>query len=154
MADPADPSDVATTLPPAAVDTTTPPPAANPPDDVSVSVDPAPASPLDFSQFGGRPIDLDRLLSDRTAIKKREAEANRQTMGTLLGRLEEDRKRQKEALDRTGIGPGDLQPWNYEQEKAKYTTGALEQFGSLGSVFAVLASAFTRTPMVNSLNGM
>ena len=45
-----------------------------------------------------------------------------------------------------------LRPWNAEQEKAKYIRGPMENFGSLGMIFAMAASAFTRTPMISALN--
>lgn len=45
-----------------------------------------------------------------------------------------------------------LQPWNADKETAKYTTPTMEKFGSVGMVFAMVASAFTHQPMVNALN--
>ena len=46
----------------------------------------------------------------------------------------------------------DIRPWNEEQEKKKFETDPIQAFGSLGSVFGILASAFTHAPMENALN--
>jgi hypothetical protein len=47
-----------------------------------------------------------------------------------------------------GIEPTDLKPWTQKMPERD----PLEVFGSMGSVFGILASAFTHTPMVNALN--
>lgn len=44
-------------------------------------------------------------------------------------------------------------PWDEQAESAKYTTPAIQQFGSVGSLFALMAAAFTHRPMVNGLMG-
>ncbi len=45
-----------------------------------------------------------------------------------------------------------LQVWDADKEKANRTRGPMEQFGSVGFIFAMAASAFTRTPMTSALN--
>ncbi len=59
-----------------------------------------------------------------------------------------------EALDakQAGVKPFDVKPWDADKEKAKRTTDPIEAFGSFGSIFGILASAFTHRPMINSLN--
>lgn len=52
-----------------------------------------------------------------------------------------------------GIEPVDLPKWDAQKEAAKASTNPIEAFGSFGSVFAILASAFTHTPITNALNG-
>lgn len=69
------------------------------------------------------------------------------------GTVEEMRRqgeadRAKAASKYEGIEPVDLKPWT---EKAP-TQDPVEAFGSAGSMFAILASTFTHTPMTNSLN--
>jgi hypothetical protein len=84
----------------------------------------------------------------RTKIQRGE-----RVMGQMEQRLEEDRARIKKAYDATGVQPGELLPWDYDKQREKFATNPLESFGSIGSVFAILASAFTRDPMTNALNG-
>lgn len=61
--------------------------------------------------------------------------------------------RADKAFEAEGVEPGRLQPWDAEVAKEKYKTDPLESFGSMASVFAMVASAFTHAPMENSLNG-
>ena len=43
--------------------------------------------------------------------------------------------------------------WNADKEMANYATDPIKAFGSAGSVFAILASAFTHRPFVAAMNG-
>lgn len=45
-----------------------------------------------------------------------------------------------------------MKPWNADEEAAKRRTDPITAFGSFGSVFGILASAFTHAPMENALN--
>lgn len=67
-----------------------------------------------------------------------------------------DEKLFKEAEDkRAAVGhtlAEGAQPWNSQAEWDKRKTDPLVAFGSLGSVFGILASAFTHAPLQNSLN--
>lgn len=51
-----------------------------------------------------------------------------------------------------GVEAAQLKPWNADEEAAKRRTDPIEAFGSFGSVFGILASAFTHAPMENALN--
>lgn len=67
-------------------------------------------------------------------------------------------KSDKENLDRMhkaadGITPVDLKEWDAKKAAKENTTDPMEQFGSFGMIATTLASAFTRRPMVNALNG-
>lgn len=86
-------------------------------------------------------------------IQERKMAATRGIQDQTFQRLEADRQRAERALEATGIGPDELQKWDHEQMSERYRTDPLEAFGSLGSVFAMVASAFTRAPMDNALNG-
>lgn len=70
------------------------------------------------------------------------------------GRLEQDRSRMDHAyrLEAASADDPALRPWNAEQARSSMIRGPLEQFGSIGSIFAMAASAFTRQPMVSALN--
>ena len=58
-----------------------------------------------------------------------------------------------EMLSRTsGVEAEKMKPWNADEESAKRRTDPIEAFGSIGSVFGILASAFTHAPMENALN--
>ena len=51
-----------------------------------------------------------------------------------------------------GVEAEKMKPWDADQEAAKRRTDPIEAFGSFGSVFGILASAFTHAPMENALN--
>lgn len=51
-----------------------------------------------------------------------------------------------------GIGPLDAKPWDADKERAGRVQSPLEAFGSAAGIFAMLASAFTKTPMDTALN--
>lgn len=58
----------------------------------------------------------------------------------------------KQHLEAEGVEAKNLPKWNEKQEEEKFHTDPVMAFGSLGSVFGILASAFTRAPMENALN--
>lgn len=74
-------------------------------------------------------------------------QANEQRLET------EDRARVKQAFEAEQATIDHTPKWDAEAERAKYRTDPIQEFGSLGSVFAMVASAFTRAPMINALNG-
>lgn len=100
------------------------------------------------------PDEPPKALTDKLAgIKRHELD----DQGRLISRMERDiatgRQRMERAFAAESFSTGDLKPWNEKEERAKYTQSPLETFGSIGSVFAIIASAFTRQPMINALNG-
>lgn len=56
------------------------------------------------------------------------------------------------SLERASANDPSLKPWNADKEHSDRVRGPIEQFGSLGTIFAMAASAFTRQPMVSALN--
>lgn len=103
----------------------------------------------DHSPFAGLIGDT----SDLAALERKKIATDTAATGEMLHQLRQDRSRAQNFLDREGVGPNDLQKWDAEAEKRKYETNPIESFGSLASVFAIAASAFTKTPMINALNG-
>lgn len=55
-------------------------------------------------------------------------------------------------VEHMGVEAGEMKPWNADVEAEKRRTDPITAFGSFGSVFGIIASAFTRSPMVNALN--
>ena len=58
----------------------------------------------------------------------------------------------QELSKKAGVEAEKLKPWDADAEAAKRRTDPIEAFGSFGSVFGILASAFTHAPMENALN--
>lgn len=114
--------------------------------EVSTSGPPPGAAPsIDFTS--------EPMTSDLAKMTKAKVARDTATADETNRRLESDRSRAENFLSREGVGPNDLQKWDADAERRKYETNPIESFGSLASVFAIMASAFTRTPMENALNG-
>ncbi len=92
------------------------------------------------------------LVEQRADNLRRKIDATSSLNDLYARRTEQDRSELKRAYDATAIQPGELQPWDQDKAYEKYKTDPLESFGSLGSVFAMVASAFTKAPMTNALN--
>jgi len=85
-------------------------------------------------------------------VQRKKSAATDRATSTLLSDIDRDRALVREKFD--GIGPAsDIKDWNADKERQDRIRSPIENFGSAGSVFAILASAFTRTPMTNALNG-
>ena len=61
-------------------------------------------------------------------------------------------RRREAASAATGMEAAQYPKWNAEEEHKKFQTDPIEAFGSVGSVFGILASAFTHAPLENALN--
>lgn len=96
--------------------------------------------------------DLNALTKDLATSKRQQIGEETQVVDQNLKTLEADRARMKSYLDRDGVGPDDVKKWDADAERQKYSTNPLESFGSLASVFGIMASAFTKAPMENALN--
>lgn len=70
----------------------------------------------------------------------------------LDARLDRDRAERDRAYKAESSGPDSLPPkWDAAAERAKTSTGPMEAFGSVGMIFALAASAFTKAPMTSAL---
>lgn len=119
--------------------------------------DMAATSPLDApseSTSGWPSVGLpDDVVKGRADIQRAKAGESDAFFSKMDQRLEEDRARIKQAYDATGIGPYDLPKWDYEKQRERTRTNPLESFGSVASIFAMVAAAFTKAPMENALLG-
>ena len=104
----------------------------------------------DLTALARPPANLTGNLAD---LQKRKMGAEAAIDAQTTARMEQDRARMEKAFQEEGIGPDTIKPWNATEEHRKFETSPLESFGSVASVFAILASAFTHAPMENALNG-
>jgi hypothetical protein len=96
-------------------------------------------------------INVPKIKSEMMAVGQQEAAAKDTLTDQTIAQMERDKMAAHAA--KQGIETVDLKPWNAEEERKKYATSPMEQFGSWGVIAATLASAFTRQPMMNALNG-
>src|ERR1700730_8750578 len=70
-------------------------------------------------------------------------------------RMTQDQARLDAAFKAEGVSAAELpRPWDANKEHAKFEHNPIEGFGSVGGLFAMVASAFTKAPMENAINGM
>ena len=89
-------------------------------------------------------------IYDLTRQKQEATEAANQR---LINAEQEQLRQLREAHKAVAASPNDLQSWDAKKEQAKYSVTPTEAALNPGFWLAIAASAFTRTPMVNALNG-
>jgi len=99
------------------------------------------------------PDKVDALGHQLSGIEKQRGAAEQSEYKRVNDRLEADRaqfaRAQKaESADLNAVPPN----WDADRERKDRVRGPLEDFASLGSIFGILASAFTKTPMTSALN--
>lgn len=113
---------------------------------------PAPAGP-DFTSLVRPPSDMAAVQSKLSEIQRQKTAANAANADETIKRLETDRARMETAYKASAVMPDELkQPWDSNAERAKYSTDPVQAFGSIGSVFAMLATSFAGLPMEHALN--
>lgn len=95
----------------------------------------------------------DKITSGLSNIAE---QRGREDAGALSGfsrTIGEDVWRTHKAYDAEAATSHDIPSWNEQQQKEKFATDPVKAFGSVGSVFAMVAAAFTHRPMINALQG-
>lgn len=89
------------------------------------------------------------LLGERQKMGEAQSYVDRES----FGRMERDRAQMDRAFQAEGAAAAAIPPkWDADKERKDRIRGPMEQFGSVGSVFAMAASLFTKTPMTSALN--
>ena len=108
--------------------------------------------PLPGPAFGGQTGIDPSLVKDLGNLERQKITAEGGAMGALSGGAAYKDVQQQYKAEGASLNDPALRPWNEKEEQAKYQTDPIMAFGSLGSVFGILASAFTHAPMQNALN--
>lgn len=99
------------------------------------------------------PVGSSRSLTDQAADLQRDKIATMDKVyDDTTSMLDKGTKRLEVQYEKLGREGENLQPWDADAQREKFRTDPIMEFGSLGSVFGILASAFTRAPMTNALN--
>lgn len=93
------------------------------------------------------------LKNEFIRLQRGKMDATGQIQAENERRYNEDRQRVLQQYGAENATINDIPKWDVEAERKKYHTDPLESFGSFASIFAMVASAFTRAPMENALNG-
>lgn len=95
------------------------------------------------------------LLSGYQDLYAKKSAEDRSLTSAADRRMAQDQARMDAMFKAEGVSAAELpKPWNAEKEHAKFEHNPIEGFGSVGGLFAMVASAFTKAPMENAINGM
>lgn len=122
------------------------------PTDVSSSAR-APVPGPDFTSMVKAPGDTAELQGKLAEIQRGKSAANAANADETIKRLGTDRARMEAAYKASATMPEELQSgWDAKTKMAEHSTDPVTAFGSVGSVFAMLASSFAGLPMEHALN--
>jgi hypothetical protein len=109
---------------------------------------------LPASLGGDDPAVKSTMRGLSAAVDRKLGEDNylRDTYDTRLRADQAKMDRAFQAESASAADAANLKPWNADQQRADRIKGPLENFGSVGTIFALAASAFTKTPMISALN--
>jgi hypothetical protein len=111
-------------------------------------------SPDIASLTGGMPPSSSSAIADLTKLKKQQIGEESKVMDRTSRTLDRDQARMEQAFKAEGVEPEALKPWNANKEHEKFETDPIQGIGSVGGLFAVIASAFTKAPATNAIEGM
>lgn len=122
--------------------------------DAYASLEPPKEPPVDdlLRSVGALQGDMRRAQEGSVDIAKRKQAADAKIINEADTRAEQDRGIAVKHLEAQGVEAEKMKPWDAEKEREKHISAPLEAFGSYASIFAIAASAFTKTPAVNALS--
>ena len=95
------------------------------------------------------------LVSGMTGLYREKAATDKILSDEFDVSSERDREVREAAFNAEGVAANNTpKPWDADKEHKRFETNPIEGFGSAGGLFAMIASAFTRAPMENAINGM
>lgn len=117
--------------------------------------DTPPPSPAIADLAGGDDKSMSGLVSSLTDLKRKQVATDTK----IANQSDADQARDKAVRDKAfaaeGVAASELpKPWDADKEHKKFESNPIDGFGSAGGLFAMVASAFTKAPMENAINGM
>jgi hypothetical protein len=95
------------------------------------------------------------LVSGLTGMQRQKVETDARLSRESDVQAAKDKALRERAFAQEGAAADDIPlKWDAEKEHKKWESNPLEGFGSVGGLFAMVASAFTKAPMENAINGM
>lgn len=120
-----------------------------------------PATDTNQSQanpFAGQSLDQlvrmpDSLQDTLTSAAKEKATSDTAINEHMLRSMEQHAREADQYRNLEVQSFNDVKKWDAKAESQKYAYDPVEAFGSFSTIFAIAASAFTKAPMENALNG-
>src|SRR5216683_1132024 len=95
------------------------------------------------------------LVSSLTNLQRQKVQSDTKLSAESDAQQAKDKAQRDQAFAQEGVAAAELpKPWDAEKEHKRWESDPIEGFGSAGGLFAMVASAFTKAPMENAINGM
>jgi hypothetical protein len=95
------------------------------------------------------------LVSSLTNLQRQKVKTDTKLSAESDDQQNRDRAVRNHAFQLEGVAASEIpRPWDAEKEHKKWETNPIDGFGSAGGLFAMVASAFTKAPMENAINGL
>jgi len=93
------------------------------------------------------------LTTELAGIERERGAAEQKQFSSIDARLDRDRAQMERAFHAEAQSANSIPPeWNADRERQNRIADPIQNFGSLASIFGILASQFTRKPLTSALN--
>jgi hypothetical protein len=107
------------------------------------------------SLAGGSDKSVSGLVSSLTNLQRQKVKTDTGISAQSDRDQAIDQSYRDRAFAAEGVAASEMpRPWDADKEHKKWETDPIQGFGSAGGLFAMVASAFTKAPMENAINGM
>jgi hypothetical protein len=113
----------------------------------------SPAPGTDIDPFKADQDKQSGIISELTRLRGESNIANEGQAQNVANTERYSASKLHEAWNAEAATSRDIPSWNETKQKEKFATDPVKAFGSVGSVFAMVAAAFTHRPMINALQG-
>ena len=99
------------------------------------------------------PAKTDALSGTLAGIERQRGAAEQSQFGSLNRKMAQDRVQMEKAWSAESASADAIPPqWNADKEQRERVRSPIEDFGSLGAIFGIIASQFTKTPLTSAMN--
>lgn len=117
--------------------------------------DAAPQSPAIADLAGSDDKSMSGLVSSLTGNMREKVATDTRLSAESDETQRRDKLVRNQAFAAEGVAASEIpKPWDADKEHKRWESNPIEGFGSAGGLFAMVASAFTKAPMENAINGM
>jgi hypothetical protein len=93
------------------------------------------------------------LNNTLSGLERQRGDAEQHEFGSLNRKMAEDRAQMEKAYHAESASADAIPPaWNADKEQRERVRTPIEDFGSIGAIFGILASQFTKTPLTSAMN--
>lgn len=122
--------------------------------DVQQDSSPTP-SPAIADLAGSDDKSMAGLVSSLTGLQRQKVATDTRISNQSDADQARDKMLRDKAFAAEGVAASEIpKAWDADKEHKRFESNPIEGFGSAGGLFAMVASAFTKAPMENAINGM